>query len=212
MKEVASEDDRQRNSLLSNSFYLQGIRAKTSNIPWRIRVFFPIYKYLQILLLLGSFAFLVYMRIHGQYLINSILTIWEWNPDCQNVFWALSGMVYAFTNLGFINYFLTQDAIRKLTKKGTSIRASIKLLIDIVFIVVEIIVLTAVYFRGIFDGCATSKTDHQVREVKSIFFYSSLLYTPYFLSFGIYVYLRCELQGNEEYRAVYDNFLKSKYS
>ena len=201
--------DQQKDSLLKSSFYMQGIRAKTSNIPWRIRILLPIYKYLQILLLLGSIAFLIYMRIQGQYFINSILTIWRWNLSCQSIFWTLSGMVYAFSNLGFVNFFLTKDAIRKLTKRGTSIRASIKLLIDIVLIIVQIIVFTAVFLRGILDQCGSQDN---VTQVKRMFMFSSLLYTPYLFSFLIYTYLRFVLERNEEYRAVYDNFLKSKYT
>jgi hypothetical protein len=118
------------------SGYKKGIRAKTSSIPFHIRILLPIYKTLQNLLLIGSIAFLFYMRIQGQYLINNILTIWRWESECRKMFWTLSGIVYAFTNLGFVNFFLTKDALRKLTKKGTSVRASMKLLIDVILIIV----------------------------------------------------------------------------
>ena len=67
---------------------------------------------------------------------NNILTMWRWEDECKNMFWTLSGIVYAFANLGFVNFFLTKDALRKLTKKGTSVRASMKLLIDLILTIV----------------------------------------------------------------------------
>lgn len=63
--------------------------------------------------------------------------------------------------------------------------------------------------KGILNNCGSPDNIH---DVKRLFIYSSMLYTPYLLSFLMYIYLRYKIEGNDEYKAVYDNFLKSKYT
>lgn len=189
--------------------YMNGIQAKTSNIPLGIRLLLPIYKLLQQALLVASILFLIYMRVHGQIVINKILSSWRWDLECKKTFWSLSGIAYAFCNFGFVNYFLTGDALRKISKRGTSVRVSMKLALEFLLVVVDAVIIYTVFINGIVNDCGPKD---QIAEVKTIFLVAACLFTPYLFSFIIYSYLRWVLKRNEKYRAIYDNFLKSKYA
>lgn len=132
----------------------------------------------------------------------------DWNSGCTRTFWALTGVVYSFSNFGLVNYFLTKDALRKISKRGTSVRSSIKTFLEMMLSVIDLLVIYAVFIRGYLDSCGE---EEELSKIRFIFLVSIGLYTPYIISLVIYLYLRWVLTRNESYKAIYENFIKDKY-
>ena len=95
------------------------------------------------------------MRMHGQSIINGMMNSWGWDSGCKSSFWTLSGIAYAFSNFGFVNFFLTGDALKKISKGGVSVRVSIKLLIEFMLFVVDLVIIYCVLIHDIFSECGT---------------------------------------------------------
>ena len=148
------------------------------------------------------------MRIKANMYINRIENIWNWEEHCKEIYYFFAGVSYGVATLGFVNYFLVNDALKKLAKKTVSVRVMMKTIIEFFITAVQLGIIISVYVFKSLDTCGTNDDRS---EAKSVFAVSFALCILYLLSLLTYNYLRILLRYNENCKMIYTYLLKDKY-
>lgn len=186
----------------------RGVEVSINNISSKLKYMLPLYKHLQTLLFIGSLVYILYMRIWANKYINRIENIWNWEEHCKEIYYFFAGVSYGVATLGFVNFFLVNDALKKLAKKSVSVRVMMKTLIEFVITAVELGIIISVYIFKSLDTCGT---EDDRRDALSIYFVSFALCFFYLISLLCYNYLRILLKYNENCKIIYTYLLKDKY-
>jgi hypothetical protein len=186
----------------------RGVEVSINNISSKLKYMLPLYKNLQTFLFFCSVIYIFYMRIWANRYINRIENIWNWEEHCKEIYYFFAGVSYGVATLGFVNFFLVNDALKKLAKKTVSVRVMMKTSIEFVITAIELGSIISVYIFKSLDTCGT---DEDRKDAKSIYLASFALCFFYLLSLLCYNYLRILLKYNENCKIIYTYLLKDKY-
>lgn len=200
-EETTKKDDK-------NSEITKGVEVSVNNISPKLKYMLIFYYYLQLFMFTCSIAYILYMRIDASKYIDRIENVWNWEEHCKELYYFFSGVSYGVATLGFVNFFLVNDALKKLGKKKSSVRVTLKTIFELVIASVQLGIIISVYIYKSLDTCGT-KVDRQ--EAQKIYYASFVLFSLYLLSQICYSYLRTLLRFNENCRIIYTYFLKDKY-
>ena len=186
----------------------RGVEVSINNISSKLKYILPLYKHLQTVLVWISVLYILFMRILANKYINRIENIWNWEEHCKEIYYFFAGISYGVATLGFVNFFLVNDALKKLAKKSVSVRVMMKTCIEFIIAAVELGIIISVYFFKSLDTCGT---DEDRYDAKLIFLASFGLWFGYLISLLCYNYLRILLKYNENCKIIYTYLLKDKY-
>ena len=166
---------------------------------------------LQYVLLLGSIGVLVCLRVFYNFFIIDIEPVWS--PECFKRFSMLSGVMYAVSTMCIVGFYLYRDAVKKLSSSRLSVRAWIKLAIEVIQTVYLVVIAVVVLFGDTFGSCGDeSDANRRHRLTAHYIFYAGVaLYTAAFASMLVYLSMRRSIDGNERVRLYFDNFVKINY-
>jgi hypothetical protein len=186
----------------------KGVEVSINNISSKLKYLLPFYRYLQTILLFGNLAYIIFMRTHANNLINNIENIWNWEEHCKEIYYFFAGASYGVTTLGFVNYFLINDALKKLAKNSVSVRVIMKTCIEFVIASVQLGIVISVFG---FKSLETCGTEDDRNKAIFVYYISFFICTGYLLSLLCYNYLRILLKYNEKCKIIYTYLLKDKY-
>lgn len=186
----------------------RGVEVSINNISSKLKYMLPFYKYLQNFLFVCNIFYIFLMRIAANKYINDIENIWNWEEHCKEIYYFFAGVSYGVATLGFVNYFLVNDALKKLAKKTVSVRVMMKTSIEFIITAVELGIIISVYIFKSLDTCGT---EEDREKAKRVFLASFALCSFYLLSLLCYNYLRILLKYNENCKIIYTYLLKDKY-
>lgn len=185
-----------------------GIEISMKDVSPKLKYMLLSYKYLQTALFIASIAYILVMRVVASKTINNIENIWNWEEHCKEIYYFFAGASYGVATLGFVNFFLVTDALKKLEKESVSVRVIMKNGIEFIITAVELGILISVYFFASLDTCGT-ETDR--RDAKMIYMASFFLCTLYLCSLLSYNYLRILMKYNSNCKHLYRYLLKGEY-
>lgn len=186
----------------------KGVEVSINNISSKLKYMLPLYKYLQTLLFFISIGYIFYMRVFANKYINRIENIWNWEEHCKEIYYFFAGVSYGVATLGFVNFFLVNDALKKLAKNSVSVRVIMKTFFEFFIVSVQLGIIISVNYFGSLDTCGTEEDRKQAKE---IYYGSYVLFALYLLSLLCYNYLRILLKYNENCKIIYTYLLKDKY-
>ena len=170
-----------------------------------------LYIVMQYLILLGSLCILIILRVYYNYFIQDIKS--KWDTKCFNSFTLLSGVMYAVSTLGIVEFFLYKDAIKRLAEKAISIRAKLKITIEVVSVLYFIADSVIVFGIGIFNSCDDNlHGEDNVKKAKDVLKIALIAYGANLLSFILYIQLRKIVLSSEGAKLFFDNFIRPKWT
>lgn len=185
-----------------------GIEISMKDVSPKLKYMLLFYKYLQTVLFIASIAYILGMRVWASNIINNIENIWNWEEHCKEIYYFFAGASYGIATLGFVNFFLVTDALKKLEKDSVSVRVLLKNGIEFIITSVELGILISVYFFASLDTCGT---ESDRKDAKIIYLASFFLCTLYLCSLLSYNYLRILMKYNSNCKNLYRYLLKSEY-
>ena len=177
------------------------------------------YTFLQYVILFGSLGILVALRIYYNYFILEIESDWPHNRECFNGFTMLTGIMYAVSTMGIVEFFLFKEAVKKISNETMCIRAYLKLTIELASIIYLLVDVVLVIGFNYFSDCkpeAGKQTDPVIdrqRQVnaRKIMFWALLPYMANLFSFCLYLWMRRKLLRNEKLKNQFDFQLSRRY-
>lgn len=203
--DISDNDNRKEEK---SSEQARGVEFSINNISSKLKYILPLYKHLQTVLFICSITYIFYMRIYANKFINRIENIWNWEEHCKEIYYFFAGVSYGVATLGFVNFFLVNDALKKLAKKSVSVRVMMKTCFEFVITSVQLGIIISIYFFKSLDTCGT---EDDRKDAKSIYVASFILCILYLISLLCYNYLRILLKYNENCKIIYTYLLKDKY-